>query len=214
MCFSIKISVPKKKYISNYPVTNLIELDPITFRAFPHQNFPVILSDSKGLKFQIMNYSLIPSWSKTAKPKFATYNARIETIDEKPTWIKPLEKTRCLVGITSFFESCYEGTHQGNIVEFFSDEVITLAGVYNTWINKETGEIVDSFAIVTKEPYSFVKKTGHDRSPISLDKNSWDTWLDPELNKIKDVKEFLLDQKNIPSLDVKIERPLKQKSKL
>lgn len=192
---------------------NLAELDSesISYRAFPHQDFPVIIKDNNELVLKVMNYSLIPTWSKVAKPKFATYNARVETIDEKPTWIKPLESTRCLVPITAFYESCYEGTHAGNIVEFHSNDFITLAGVYNSWVNKDTGEVIDSFAVITKEPYPFVKKVGHDRSPIYLDEAYHKGWLDQNLKKIKDVKEFLLDLKDEPNLDVKIERPLKSK---
>lgn len=210
MCFSIKIDTTKKNFINKFKVSaDLVQSEEIKFRAFPHQNYPVLIKNNDNLGIKIMNYSLIPSWSKISKPKFTTYNARVETIDEKPTWIKPLENTRCLVPITSFFESCYEGTHAGNIVEFISQEIITLAGVYNSWINKETGEIIDSFAIVTKEPYSFVKKVGHDRSPIYLSEDFRKQWLNNDMNKITEIKTFLNHLDDEPKIDLKIERKLK-----
>jgi putative SOS response-associated peptidase YedK len=210
MCFSIKINTGAKNYIDKYKLqVNKFESVNLNYRAFPYQDYPVILKTDSTYELKIMNYSLIPSWSKIQKPKFATYNARVETIDEKPTWIKPLEMTRCLVPVTSFFESCYEGTHAGNIVEFYNEEIITLAGVYNTWINKETGEVIDSFAVVTKEPYPFVKKVGHDRSPICIEEEKISEWLNPNLNNIHNVKNFLMKQKSEPLLKVKTERALK-----
>ncbi len=213
MCFSIQINARKSSLINEFKITSDDHLDDeIKVRAFPHQAFPVIIQEDNTNKIKVMNYSLIPSWSKVSKPKFATYNARVETIDEKPTWIKPLETSRCLVPITSFFESCYEGTHGGNIVEFIGHEILTLAGVFNSWINKETGEVIDSFAVVTKEPYPFVKMVGHDRSPIYLDEKYHKGWLDKDLNKISEVKSFLENLTNEPSLTVRIERALiKQK---
>ncbi len=220
MCFSIKINTSKNNFITESKNNSInvseiketaleLNTDSFIFRAFPHQTYPVIIKNKDYHELKLMNYSLIPSWSKTAKPKFATYNARVETIDEKPTWIKPLEKTRCLVPITSFFESCYGGTHGGHIVEFSSKDIIFLAGVYNTWIDKVTGEVVDSFAVVTKEPYPFVAKTGHDRSPIYLENKVINLWLDNKMHKISDVKNFLLHQHEEPFLEVAIERKLK-----
>jgi putative SOS response-associated peptidase YedK len=42
---------------------------------------------------------------------------------------------------------------------------------------EKTGEVIDSFAIVTTEPDEFIKKTGHDRSPLFLPEAQWSHWL-------------------------------------
>jgi len=52
-----------------------------------------------------MRFSLLPSWSKEPKVKFATYNARVESILEKATWRTPFSRNHCLVPMTGFFEA-------------------------------------------------------------------------------------------------------------
>lgn len=56
-----------------------------------------------------MRYSLVPNWSKEAKVKFATHNARLESIDEKPTWKTVFSEQHCLVPLTDFIEPILPG---------------------------------------------------------------------------------------------------------
>jgi len=158
-----------------------------------------------------MNYSLIPKWSKVARPKFATYNARIETITEKPSWKTPLQSQHCIVPLDAFYESCYEGSHAGNIVKFKSknSNPLPVAGIWEEWVNQSTGEVIPSFAVITREPTKYIQKIGHDRSPLFLNQEAIQDWLSPVKRNAEDCKNFLLDNFEEPDLEVAIDRPLK-----
>jgi len=51
-----------------------------------------------------MVWGLIPHWAKDDKFKFSTINARVEGIESKPFYRKPLRTPRCLVPATGFYE--------------------------------------------------------------------------------------------------------------
>ena len=187
ICFSVQVDRDIKKLSRRYGAQIAIpETSPILrasedIRVYPHGQFPVMIMAEHGREIRSMNYSLIPHWSKVKKPKFATYNARVESITEKPTWRDPLKTHRCIVGINSFFENCHEGTHKGFQVQFKSDDFWTIAGLWSEWVDKENGEIVESFAIITTKPTQFIEEIGHDRSPIFLNEKCIVSWLDPAM---------------------------------
>lgn len=212
MCYSAMIRQNAQKYYLTFDVRQQRDLnEEWEFRVFPHLEFPVVLELQGERTVQSMYYSLIPKWSKERKPRFATYNARVETLCEKATWRTPIQSQRCLVGLTSFFESCYQGSHAGNVVEFSErqGEVLAAAGIYEEWTDPQTGEIVPSFAMITTSSRGFIKDVGHDRSPIFLPNSHFDQWLSPSKVSCIEAKSFLLESGVQPEFSVQIERPLK-----
>lgn len=203
-----------RKYGLNFDIDIRQQLefgDDLDYRCFPHSEFSVVLNNLGIRTIKMMNYSLIPKWSKERKPKFTTYNARIESLCEKATWKEPIQSSRCLIGLTAFFESCYEGTHAGNVVQFKSidGELLAAAGIYEQWVDKSNGEIVDSFAIITTAPSEYIKTIGHDRSPFFINRGYFNEWLSTENMKCADAISFLKNAHYTPKLSVKNERPLK-----
>src|SRR5437868_2336948 len=158
-------------------------------RITPHTNAPVVTHDG----FHLMTFSLLPSWSQESRQKFATFNARVETLTEKPTWKKPFESKRCLIPLNSFIEPIYEHELAGNMVGFqrADRQPLVAAGIYDQWINQHTGEIIDSFAMITTPALEFVKKVGHDRSPLFLPPKAFKQWLTPEKQNPQNLLRFL-----------------------
>lgn len=113
--------------------------DLLTLRILPSQLVPVIVKTKTGLKLTPMKFSLVPSWSEESKVKFATHNARIESITEKPTWRTPFKSQHCIVPMTGFFESVYEGPEAGHIIKFLprDGKVLWAAGLFDYWQSKE-----------------------------------------------------------------------------
>ncbi len=161
--------------------------------------------------FRVMSFSLTPSWSKEKRTKFATHNARLETLATKPTWRTPFETKRCIVPLTSFIEPAYENEFAGNMVAFHTpnNEVLYAAGIYDEWVDKLTGEIFESYAIITTEPYEIVKKIGHNRSPVFLLQSKLEEWLEPKPKKSAALLEFLKTASQLPELEIEKQRPMK-----
>ena len=47
---------------------------------------------------------LIPHWAKEAKTGYSTFNARVETADQKSAFREPWAHRRCIVPATGFYE--------------------------------------------------------------------------------------------------------------
>lgn len=179
-------------------------------RVVPRRKGHVVVSGKSGREVKSMTYSLVPSWSKEPVVKFATYNARIETLAEKPTWKVPLRTRRLLVPLTHFIEAVYTEAYAGNMIQFYEKNhaLLAAAGIYDEWVDKQSGQILESFAIITDEPPPFVLSMGHDRCPIFLRESAWDEWLEPKEKDAKVLLNLLKSASVIPELAVAIDRPM------
>jgi putative SOS response-associated peptidase YedK len=177
----------------------------------PYQKGPVLRLQSNDLVLSELQFSLLPRWSKEPRVKFATHNARFDTIDEKPTFKDALVKRHCVVPMTGFVEPIYENELAGNMVCFskVDGHVLFAAAIWESWLSKESGEEIDSFAIITHEPIPFVLKTGHDRSPLFLSPKGVEAWLGSEGDGAAEQKKLLLKFQDEPKLEVAIDRPMR-----
>jgi putative SOS response-associated peptidase YedK len=145
----------------------------------PHQRAMVLVREAGQTQLRSMNFSLVPRWSKERRPKFATHNARLESVAEKPTWRDAFQKRPCVVPLSEFYEPIYEGEWAGHMVAFSRDEaqILLAAGLWEEWVDTATGEVMQSFAILTTEPQPSVLRIGHDRSPVFLGIEKARQWL-------------------------------------
>jgi putative SOS response-associated peptidase YedK len=180
-------------------------------RVLPHRWAYVVVRDHGRRVLKPMRFSLVPAWSPTPRTKFATHNFRVETAAEKPTWRGPLARHRCLVPMTGFFEGIYSGQYAGNMVEFTPKQphLLVAAGVYEEWVDKSTGEVLESFAVATTDPPAFIAHIGHDRCPAFVPKSFYGRWLDPDLHDAATARDELLRHLSPPEFTVGIDRPMK-----
>lgn len=193
-------------------------------RVVPFGNAPVVVHHDKKNSIRNQQFSLIPNWSKERKPRFASYNARLFStsqtgeqnqvpIYKKPVWCQAFRQRHCVVPLTHFIEPIYFGSWAGNMVKFSinGDGLLFAAGIWDQWTDPVSGEVIESFAIITDAPYVFVQQMGHSRSPIFLDPPSCLDWLE---NKNPDEPElwlrFLIENKCHVELQISQDRALKE----
>lgn len=212
MCAHFALKIEANELSLKYKIKISEKLTTIDSRFLPYTQAPVIVKSQTELRLTPMKFSLIPSWSKEPKVKFATHNARIESITEKPTWRVPFQSQHCLVPLTSFFESAYLGPEAGNILRFSEENngLLLAAGIFDLW--KDSSEPKNSFysfSILTREPSKFIEEHGHDRTPIFVkDQFAYD-WLELIKKDESFIKDELLKNAYHPQLKVEIDRPLK-----
>ncbi len=140
-----------------------------------------IITDEKPNIIQHYNWGLIPSWSKDEDIKKITLNARIETIDEKPSFRNSINK-RCLVIANGFYEWQWLDSKGKNKIKYEigigNEDLFAFAGLYSQWVNTITGEIKDTYTIVTTQANELMAEIHNTtkRMPIILkpeDENKW-----------------------------------------
>lgn len=96
-------------------------------------------------------WSLIPWFAKERKLKYPTANARSEELTQKASYKNPWARgQRCIIPAKAFFEPNWEtGKHIPWILRRTDGDPWGLAGLWNTWADKETGELVESYTMLT-----------------------------------------------------------------
>jgi len=135
------------------------------------------------------HFGLIPQWMK--ERKFVSINARADTIDQKPSFNSPFKNRRCIIPVNGFFEWKKEGNSKTPYwIHAAEDEFLALAGIWDQWKDKQTGEIITSTAIITTEPNDLMKPI-HDRMPVIVKPDDWKLWLDREVSESEVLKPLL-----------------------
>ncbi|MFD2514189.1 SOS response-associated peptidase [Pontibacter locisalis] len=147
------------------------------YNAAPSQLLPVMTNEEPD-KLQFFSWGLLPHWSKEKSYKHKFVNARTETLTEKPMFRELINSKRCLVPADSFYE--WRTSSAGKQPYRFllkNEELFSFAGLWDEWADKETGEVVGSFTIITTEANELVRPT-HDRMPVMLHPKEEEAWLD------------------------------------
>ncbi|RDV11902.1 SOS response-associated peptidase [Pontibacter diazotrophicus] len=169
--------VPKAKGDSR--VAKLIEkqLKEGHYNAAPSQALPVVTNQQPN-ELQFFSWGLQPFWAKDVKSVKRSINARSETLAEKPSFRNLLKSKRCLIPADGFFE--WQKTEHGKVphrIQLRSEDMFSFAGLWDEWIDKSTGEILHTYAIITTEANDLVKPI-HDRMPVILSPEAEELWLD------------------------------------
>ncbi len=132
-----------------------------------------------------VRWGLIPNWwRKPLKELPAAFNARVETVDEKPMFRGAYRSRRCVVPASGFYEwTGKKGDKQPHIfVDANGAPILALAGLWERWHNPETGDDVLSCTLIVTEPTHWMLPY-HDRMPVLLRQEAIDRWLSGEMTK-------------------------------
>lgn len=148
------------------------------FNITPGSSVPVVVRKSPN-QAVFMKWGLIPYWAKDPNIGYRMINARVETIQVKPSFSRSLKLKRCLVPANGFYE--WKKTDQGSLpfyITFKNRPIFAFAGLYDSWENPE-GKEIQSYTIITTNPNKVISPI-HNRMPAILDEKDEDVWLDPQ----------------------------------
>lgn len=144
----------------------------------PTQDAPVVIARDGDRELTLMRWGLIPAWAKDTMIGSKTFNARAETVAEKPSFRQAFRRRRCLVPGTGFYEWQGEGRHKTPYrFSVGDDEIFAFAGLYETW-RQPTGELLYTYTIITTTPNELVAPV-HNRMPVILPRDAEAMWIDP-----------------------------------
>jgi putative SOS response-associated peptidase YedK len=151
------------------------------FNAAPTQAMPVVLEQPEGDRIaELMRWGLIFPWAKDDPKAPRPFNARSETLTEKPAFRKLVARQRCLVPAEGFYEWEKAGGAKRPLLFTLRDQpLFAFAGIYDRY-RDEGGEELGSYAVLTTRPNELMARY-HDRMPVILRPEDEAEWLDPDL---------------------------------
>jgi putative SOS response-associated peptidase YedK len=201
----IKLKNLSKK-VDNLP----INLNKPMVSGFEYPLWPVLKPIDAGMDFKIemMHWEFIPSYIKTMEsllhfrkgginPKTGkkdfphnTLNAIGEEVLNKPTYKEAALNKRCLVLASGFYEWRHytppggKDTAYPYYIELVGQEYFFMAGIYNPWIDEQSGEMVDSFSILTTKANSLMEQVHNNkkRMPVILPEDEAVEWISKDLS--------------------------------
>ena len=168
--------------------------------AFSHPFVP-LRTNLPGYPVALYRWGLIPHWATseiTAQQlRTPTFNAKCETLFDKPSFRQSVESKRCIVMVDGFFEHHFRG---GKPFPYHitgrDDEPLSLAGIWDTWNNPETGEVESTFSILTTRANELMSsihnnpKNKEPRMPVIVDDGNEKLWLESPVGTRAIVKEI------------------------
>lgn len=148
------------------------------FNLAPSTLAPIVLHSSKrgGRSAESFAWGLVPHWAKDRTIGFRTFNARSETVRDKPAFRGSLAERRCLVPATGYYEwQKRDGAKQAWFAYDAAGRVLAFAGLWSRW-RTELGRALHSFTILTR-PAEGAQAAVHERMPVCLAPEAWDAWL-------------------------------------
>ncbi len=150
------------------------------YNIAPTTSVDVVRLDTEGRRELVsMRWGLVPFfWKKTLKEVPATFNARAETVAEKPMFREAFKRRRCIIPASGFFE--WTGKKGDKQPHLFSaadgSPVLAFAGLWDRWRDPASGDELLSCTIVVSGASEWMTPY-HDRMPILLGAGDFNAWL-------------------------------------
>jgi putative SOS response-associated peptidase YedK len=135
---------------------------------------------SGGTELVSMRWGIPYWWKKPLKQLPATFNARAESVVDKPMFRDAFKRHRCIVPASGYYE--WLKSQDGKQPYFISAAdggVLSFAGLWDRWKSPDTGELVASCAIIVTDANAFTRPI-HDRMPVVVEKADIRRWLNGE----------------------------------
>jgi putative SOS response-associated peptidase YedK len=192
MCFDISFALKSDKlearFSAKFEKTEFFE-QVYHVSAFTVPNVPVITNE-KPESIQMMRWGLIPFWVKdddtAMQIRMKTFNARSETIFEKPSFRHAIKKNRCLVLVDGFYEwRLVKAKNYPYFIHMADEEPFALAGIWDVWHSKDEELDYTTFSVITTKANPLLEKIHNKkkRMPAILRKKDESGWLNPDIGK-------------------------------
>jgi putative SOS response-associated peptidase YedK len=169
-----------------------------SYNVSPTTDVPILLDriieGEVRRQLHLARWGLVPRWAKEASVGARAFNARVETVAEKPTFRAALGARRCAVPVDGYYEWKKLGpkAKRPYYVHPADGTPILFAGLYEWWQDPSKGEgdpqrwLLSTTVLTTAAPPAgtgnpvLEELAGlHDRMPVPLDRDTLQAWLDP-----------------------------------
>jgi putative SOS response-associated peptidase YedK len=150
---------------------------PPRFNIVPTQPIPIVRLFEGERQFALVRWGLIPGWVKDPRSFSLLFNARGESVLERPAFQAAMRYRRCLVPFDGFYEWKHSGRRrQPYYIHARDGGPLAFAGLWESWMGPN-GEEMETAAIITTSANDQLAPL-HDRMPVILPAEAFDLWLD------------------------------------
>ena len=178
MCGRYSLTTPVEGLRHLFQFPERPNLEP-RYNIAPTQDAPLFRRDGAGtVHLAQLRWGLIPSWAKDKSIGAKFINARGESVATQSAFRAAFEQRRCLVPADGFYEWRQEGKQkQPWRLHLADDAPFCFAGLWESWRDRETKAVVESFTIITTTANELVAPI-HNRMPVMLQWHDLVPWLD------------------------------------
>ena len=188
MCGRFAKRSPAKKVAKQFKVE---EVPPLAerYNVAPAQTVLAVREASDGREATLLKWGLVPRWAKDSGIGNKLINARSETVTEKPSFREAFTRRRCLIPADGFFEWARRGERKRPFYFHMRDgEQFAIAGLWERW--EGDGKPLETCTLLTTEANELLAPY-HDRMPVILRPEDYETWLDPGLRVTERLRALL-----------------------
>lgn len=177
MCGRFAFYSPAEAAAALFGVEDAVPVEP-RYNIAPTQYIAAIRENEEQKRELVMlRWGLVPFWAKDPSIGNRMINARAETVAEKPAYRAAYRHRRCIVLADGFYEWRRDGESKTPyFISLASGEPFALAGLWENWKDRESGESLQSSTLVTTGASEFMASLHH-RMPVVLTPTTADEWL-------------------------------------
>jgi putative SOS response-associated peptidase YedK len=183
MCGRVALFSPPSYFARFLEAALAADLDPggrASWNVGPQRSLFAVAEHDEARVLDRYRWGLVPSWAKDPSIGNKLFNARGETVAEKPSFRTAFAKRPCVIPVDGF----YEWDHRpGNDRQpyFFTrrdEQPLLFAGLFENWWNREdeAAPPLATCTIITTTPNDDVDGI-HDRMPVVLSPDDVEVWL-------------------------------------
>lgn len=150
---------------------------PQRYNIAPSQPALVVRHNPEGKpELSALEWGLVPEWKKERSEK-PLINARVETIEVKPSFRASVKRSRCLIPFNGWYEWKSEnGAKQPYFISMHDQSLQAFAGIWSVWHGPGGDHWLETFAIVTAAATGPMRSL-HARKPLVVPKAQYADWL-------------------------------------
>ena len=157
------------------------------YNIAPTQDVAAVRASGHQRHLALLRWGLVPHWAKDISIGYKTFNARSETVHEKPSFKAAFNLRRCLIPASGFYEWDKLGSsRQPYYVSRSDGRPLALAGLWEAWADRLSGELLESCTILTTSANQTLGRI-HDRMPVILEQDDCGLWLDHTVQRTEEL---------------------------
>jgi putative SOS response-associated peptidase YedK len=185
MCYHTSIPSKKKleKELPQYQVS--LDIDAYYHVSGFSRPFLPVTTNSNLRTIETAQWKLLPFWVKNeedAKKYANTCNAVSEEVFTKGTYKHYIERHRGLLWVDGFYEphKNTKGESENYYIYLPEKRIFSIGIVVAPWLNEDTGEIINTFSVLTTKANPLMEKIHNEkkRMPLIIAPDDRDSWLE------------------------------------